>query len=125
MLDMLRGLSAECAPMDKRAAHATLHLAAGDQQQLRQLLAQHIPSAQVWAYGSRVKGSHHAGSDLNLVARFAQGCYDPLRLSALKEALLACDIPIIVHILDWDGLSSARQQAIECDYLPLQTPTHA
>lgn len=33
----------------------------------RQLLAVHLPAAEVWAYGSRVQGKAHDASDLDLV----------------------------------------------------------
>lgn len=33
------------------------------------LLGQHVPQAEVWAYGSRVNGGAHEGSDLDLVLR--------------------------------------------------------
>ena len=36
---------------------------------VRHLLAVHLPDAEVWAYGSRVQGTCHEGSDLDLVAR--------------------------------------------------------
>jgi predicted nucleotidyltransferase len=36
---------------------------------LQALLAQHAPGAEVWAYGSRVTGGAHEGSDLDLVLR--------------------------------------------------------
>ena len=37
--------------------------------ELRQLLRRHVPGIQVWAYGSRVTGGAHGGSDLDLVLR--------------------------------------------------------
>ena len=36
---------------------------------LRDILARHVPEAEVWAYGSRVLGTAHEGSDLDLVLR--------------------------------------------------------
>lgn len=33
------------------------------------MLRKHVPDAEVWAYGSRVNGESHEGSDLNLVVR--------------------------------------------------------
>ena len=48
----------------------TLHLPEPYAAQVRALLQQHIPEAEVWAYGSRVRGDHYAASDLDLVVRF-------------------------------------------------------
>lgn len=45
---------------------ACLRLAAPHRALLLQLLAQHVPAADVWAYGSRVSGGAHDGSDLDL-----------------------------------------------------------
>ncbi len=36
---------------------------------LLEVLGAHVPEAEVWAYGSRVAGGGHAGSDLDLVVR--------------------------------------------------------
>lgn len=36
---------------------------------LQALLAQYVPHAQVWAYGSRINGQAHEGSDLDIVLR--------------------------------------------------------
>ena len=33
------------------------------------LLREHVPDAEVWAYGSRVNGQSHEASDLDLVVR--------------------------------------------------------
>ena len=37
--------------------------------QLEALLREHVPDAEVWAFGSRVNGSSHEASDLDLVLR--------------------------------------------------------
>ena len=36
---------------------------------LEALLQKHVPNVEVWAYGSRVNGSAHEASDLDLVLR--------------------------------------------------------
>ena len=38
-------------------------------EELEALLRQHVPEAEVWAYGSRVNGQCHAGSNLELALR--------------------------------------------------------
>ena len=66
------------------------------------LIAAHIPDAEVWAYGSRVQGTSHEGSDLDLVVRNPN---DPNRpqanLSNLREALSESNLPILLDLLDW------------------------
>lgn len=69
---------------------------------LRRLLAEHLPGAEVWAYGSRVNGTAHEGSDLDLVARNPDDPGRPLPgLWPLREALSESDLPILVDVLDW------------------------
>ena len=36
---------------------------------LEEILREHVPGVEVWAYGSRVSGQSHGGSDLDLVLR--------------------------------------------------------
>ena len=45
----------------------TLHLLARHRAMLEALLKEHLPEVEVWAYGSRVNGQSHDGSDLDLV----------------------------------------------------------
>ena len=37
--------------------------------ELESMLREHVPEAEVWAYGSRVSGESHPASDLDLVLR--------------------------------------------------------
>ena len=90
-------------------------------QTLQALLNQHTPQAQVWAYGSRVNSKAHEGSDLDLVLR------DPHKPSqdvpgwlALKDALQASDLPVLVDVHLWSRLPQAFHAAIEAAYVELQ-----
>lgn len=81
---------------------------------VRQLLAVHLPDAEVWAYGSRVQGTAHEGSDLDLVVR---NPVDPGKpqpdLSPLKEALSESRLPILVDVLDWALIPQSFQDEIK------------
>ena len=46
-----------------------LHLSPRHRAEIETLLRKHLPDVEVWAYGSRVTGRSHDGSDLNLVLR--------------------------------------------------------
>ncbi len=46
-----------------------LHLQPKHRKALEALLREHLPDVEVWAYGSRVNGRSHDGSDLDLVLR--------------------------------------------------------
>jgi predicted nucleotidyltransferase len=60
---------------------------------------------EVWAYGSRVRGTAHEGSDLDLVVRSQTGGKLPLEVFLeLKEKIQKSNIPIVVELLDWARL---------------------
>ena len=46
-----------------------IHLKRKQRQELEALLQEDLPNVEVWAYGSRVNGRSHGGSDLDLVLR--------------------------------------------------------
>ena len=88
--------------------------------QLEALLRQHVPGVEVWAYGSRVNGESHEGSDLDLALRgpglepLDGGFYD------LLEAIEKSDIPILVQAHDWAMLPESFHREIERDYVVVQ-----
>lgn len=88
---------------------------------LRRLLAQHVPWAQVWAYGSRVTGGAHEGSDLDLVLR---DTLDPERdiegWAELVEALQESDLPMLVDIHLWSRLPDSFRRTIEAAHVEIQ-----
>ncbi len=88
---------------------------------LRQLLRAHVPQAEVWAYGSRVNGDAHEGSDLDLVLRNPADLRAPCAGStALKLALQDSLLPMLVDVHDWAHLPARFQQNIERRYVALQ-----
>lgn len=89
--------------------------------QLRELLARHAPDAEAWAYGSRVSGGAHEGSDLDIVLR------NPGNLKSeqpdwmdLKEALQQSALPILVDVHDWAHLPESFHHNIEREYVVIQ-----
>ena len=88
--------------------------------QLEALLSEHVPGVEVWAYGSRVNGRSHDGSDLDLVLRgpalepLDGGFYD------LLEAIEKSNIPILVQAHDWAMLPEGFHREIERDYVVVQ-----
>jgi predicted nucleotidyltransferase len=82
--------------------------------QLLDILQRHTPEAEVWAYGSRVNGGAHDGSDLDLVVRDPVGLDQPQKqMCALREALSESNLPILVDVLDWARLPEHFRQEIE------------
>ena len=86
-------------------------------EQLEELLRQHVPDVEVWAYGSRVSGESHEGSDLDLVLRSPTLMPLSGEYLDLIEALEESNIPILVQIHDWARLPESFHHEIERDYV--------
>lgn len=99
---------------------SVLDLPAEYREQLLELFRRHVPQAEVWAYGSRLKGGSHTTSDLDLVVRDPA---NPLRaqeaLWRLRDALSESRIPIMVDILDWARIPQSFRDEITCDHVVL------
>ncbi len=88
---------------------------------LRLLLQQHLPHAEVWAYGSRVNGNGHEASDLDLVVRHpADLKKETSELWEMKEALVESNLPVRVDILDWAYIPDSFRHEIERAYVVVQ-----
>ena len=97
-----------------------LHLPARHQKVLVALLREHLPDVEVWAYGSRVNGRGHEGSDLDLVLRGPGLDEIPLeRLMDFEGAVRESTIPILVEARDWARLPERFQREIEREYVVL------
>lgn len=69
---------------------------------------------EVWAYGSRVSGTAHDGSDLDLVIRSRDGKKLPIDiLMGLKEKIRDSNVPILVDLFDWARLPESFHKNIE------------
>ena len=69
---------------------------------LLELLERHTPDAEVWAYGSRVAGDAHEGSDLDIVLRHPRQLNLPQKnIPRLRDALMESNLPMLVEVLDW------------------------
>jgi predicted nucleotidyltransferase len=83
--------------------------------EIRAIIKRAYPKAVVWAYGSRVDGDAHSGSDLDLVVKdFGQinG-----RVAELKEALSESSAPFLIDIFEFDRLPLSFQKEIEKKYV--------
>jgi len=79
-----------------------------------QILAENAPLAEVWAYGSRVNGNGHEGSDLDLVVK---GDAD---IAQLREAFQNSLLPMLVDIHLWEQIPSNFHTNIQANYVVLQ-----
>ncbi len=88
---------------------------------LAELLKEHLPDVEVWAYGSRVSGRSHDGSDLDLVLRAPGLAEIPFgRLAEFEDALRDSSIPFLVEAHDWARLPPTFHRGIERAYVVLQ-----
>ena len=100
-----------------------MHLPPDYRARVDNILSQTSPEIEVWAYGSRVDGSNHDASDLDLVLRTPD--LTPVSvnvISRLREAFDESNLPIIVDIHDWARLPEAYHEEIERSYYVLAQP---
>ena len=90
-------------------------------EQVKALLRAHVQHAEVWAYGSRVTGSGHEASDLDLVLRNPQNPQEETgALYDLKEAFIESNLPIRVDIMDWARIPVSFHREIERAHVVVQ-----
>ena len=84
------------------------------------LLREHVPDSEVWAFGSRVNGESHDGSDLDLVVRGP--ALEPLGADFLDlvGAFEESNIPILVQAHDWAKLPESFHREIERAHFVVQ-----
>ena len=100
-----------------------LHLPDRFRRQVEDILRQYLPHAEVWVYGSRVNGTSHEASDLDLVLRGPDLQPIPVvALEALREAFRESNIPIIVDAHDWSRLPESFHREIARSYVSLLEP---
>ena len=97
-----------------------LHLLPKHRRVLETLLRQYLPDVEVWAYGSRVNGRSHDGSDLDLVLRGSDLKEIPTdQLGDFEEAVQESNIPFLVEARDWARLPERFHREIERDRVVL------
>ena len=108
---------------ERRVAQGHLHLTERHREMLVALLREHLPGVDAWAYGSRVDGRSHDGSDLDLALR-GPGLKDiPVgQLADFREALYESTIPFLVEARDWARLPERFRCEIEQHHVTLDAP---
>ena len=100
-----------------------LHLLPRHRAKLEELLDEHLPDVEVWAYGSRVTGESHDASDLDLVLRGpALARIDTGRLAEFEEAVTESTIPFLVEARDWARLPQSFHRTVERQYFVIRKP---
>ncbi len=84
---------------------------------IKEILKSYVPNYVILAYGSRVNGTAHSASDLDLVIKSING--EPLDISTLvdlKEAFQNSNIPILIDIRDWARIPDYFKEEIQKMY---------
>lgn len=84
-----------------------------DRDKLIEILQTSELKFEVWAFGSRVDGSAHSGSDLDLVIRGSD--LEPIEIDEfvrLFDLIKDSNIPILVEFRDWARLPKSFWQNI-------------
>lgn len=102
--------TAEPPPIDIRPDHWAI---------VRDILQKHVPQYDVWAFGSRAKGTAKRYSDLDLTVITEE----PLSLkvsAALADDFSASDLPWKVDVVDWAATEVAFRKIMERDRVVVQ-----
>jgi len=83
--------------------------------ELISIFDKHCPKAEVWAYGSRVNGNCHEGSDLDLAIKNLDKC--GIYLFELKEVLRNSNIPFLIDIVEFEKIPQYFQTEILKKYV--------
>ena len=84
-------------------------------EEIRSIICKLYPEAKVWAYGSRVDGSAHDASDLDLaVVDFGRPNGD---IMILRNALRESNVPFPVDIFEFKLLPKSFQDEIAKKYV--------
>ncbi|MBK6626307.1 MAG: nucleotidyltransferase domain-containing protein [Flavobacteriales bacterium] len=86
--------------------------------EVRRILAEQVPGAKAWAFGSRVKGTARPFSDLDL-AIDAGAELDLATLAELRHAFQESDLPISVDLLDLRAVRPAIKRRVRMEQVPI------
>lgn len=81
------------------------------------IFSQYCPHAEVWAYGSRLNGNAHEGSDLDLVVKSFNEANK--NINELKELIRESNIPFLVDINLYTSLPQSFQEEINKKYIKI------
>jgi predicted nucleotidyltransferase len=87
--------------------------------EVRRILAQHVPWARAWAFGSRTGDRAKRFSDLD-VALEAENGVPTEAMARLRDAFSESNLPIKVDVVEWNTLDPEFRAAIEPRRIALQ-----
>lgn len=82
---------------------------------LRKIFKEYCPLAEIWAYGSRVKGNAHAGSDLDLaIIDFGE---PNKNINRLRQIINDSNVPFLVDMVEFKSLPITFQNEIKKNFI--------
>jgi len=85
---------------------------------VRNILLGYLPHGSVaWAFGSRVKGSCHRFSDLDVLIKPSKS-FSAGHFALMQEAFSESDLPFRVDATCWDDMSDNFRKQIKDDLIP-------
>jgi type I restriction enzyme S subunit len=86
---------------------------------IQAILRRCVPTAIVWAFGSRAQGTARATSDLDLCVDNHQSLSFET-LAALRDAFAESNLPYKVDVVDWHSVDPAFQALIQSKRVVIQ-----
>lgn len=108
-------------PSDLQTLASQITVSVPHLQYLLEQLKLYIPDATIWAFGSRVKGSHHPASDLDLAILCDKETAQKI-LPKLNDVFIESNIPFKIQLLDFNRLPPDMQENIKTKYVILCKP---
>jgi predicted nucleotidyltransferase len=88
-------------------------------EQVKRILSEYVPGCAVWVFGSRIRKTAKAWSDLDLAIVGADRLERDV-LGGLREAFEESGLPIRIDVLDWHAISPEFRVVIKEGYEVLQ-----
>lgn len=98
---------------------AEIQINSAERKIILEILASHIPKeTEVWAFGSRAKGTSHRGSDLDL-ALIGSEFVSYSIIGRLAVEFSESDLPYKVDVVDFQRVPEWLREIITRDRIPL------
>ncbi|MDR1044076.1 MAG: nucleotidyltransferase domain-containing protein [Candidatus Adiutrix sp.] len=92
-----------------------IHVTEAELKIILDILKAHAPAGEVWAFGSRQKGTHRKHSDLDL-AVVGNGRQSLSVIGNLKEAFVDSTLPYRVDVLDYHAVLPTFREIIDTEH---------
>lgn len=87
------------------------------------ILERLVPDREVWAFGSRVRGTSKRFADLDL-AVMGEVLLPVSVVADLKDAFSESDLPFRVDVVDWSTTTEGFRSIIRAGHAVIRTPGH-